>query len=407
MVLWVLFPENGWSGVGYGSELGQIASNLAEGRGYSSPFSAGIQPTAWVAPLVPMVWALVFKLLGVFSWASLVCLGVLQCLASAGACGFYYLILRRLARQTENGLPFWVRGGLGLLMIWPLCLKAAATYWYFPWQECAVAALYWTSLKWLDYPAWRSALWLGVCAGVAALINPVPLVLLMGTWLLSWRRSLEPSPSPPARIILQWGLIVGVAGVCMAPWMIRNAVVFGAFVPLRSSLGVELLQGNNPDGAIIQTAHSLHPAVRVEERGKFLSMGERAYNQAALKAALGYIQTHPGMTMKRTLQRAYAFWCSDVRGDWPWQPQVQSPRRWVGVAKNTIKAGIWIGPVLSLIWVMGTGRFKAVPYWGLFVTLFVCLPLPYYITHVSPMYAYALQPYMIILCAAGLRSGRR
>jgi hypothetical protein len=35
--------------------------------------------------------------------------------------------------------------------------------------------------------------------------------------------------------------------------------------------------------------------------------------------------------------------------------------------------------------------------------------LPYYMTHVSPMYAYALQPYMILMCvaAAGERVCRR
>jgi hypothetical protein len=409
IAFWILFPEGGWSKVGYGSEMGQIAANLAEGRGFSSPFSTGTQPTAWVAPLVPLLWALVFKLAGVFSLASLIVLGVLQCLASAGACCFYYLILQRISRHSGSRLSCWTRTGLGLLIFWPLCLKAAVTFWYFPWQECAVAALFWASVMWLDDRTWRSVIKLGLCAGLVALINPVPLVLLLGTWLLAWKSTLSPLSGRPSRVWFQMGLMGVVAGACMAPWMMRNAVVFRAFVPLRSSLGVELWQGNNPDGTIIQSVRSLHPALSAAERVRFLEMGERAYNQVALKTAVEYIKTHPGTTVKRTFQRIYVFWCSDVRGDWPWQSHGESPKGVVGLVKIVIKAGFWIGPMLALLWVMGTGRFRIIPYWSLFVTLFVCFPLPYYMTHVSPMYAYALQPYMILMCvaAAGERVCRR
>ncbi len=390
VALWVFLSSADWRDVGYGSELGQIAANLAEGRGFSSPFDSGSQPSAWLAPLIPLIWAAVFKVMAVFSQQSLVCLGVLQCIVSAGACCFYYLILRCLVTRTGKDFSGWFWGGMVLLICWPLCIKAAITFWYFAWQECAVAGFFWASLVWLETRTWRIAVLLGLLAGVVALINPVPLVLLVGVVGLAW------NPNRISHWFLQVGLIGCIAVACMVPWIIRNAAVFGAFVPLRSSFGVELFQGNNSAGAIVQTANSIHPALRADERARFLMMGEREYNQAALKQALVYIRDHPRLTAKRVCLRIYAFWCSDIFGNWPWVPDKgmqQGPRLSLFTGA---KAVIWVGPLLTLIWLIVTGRISHVPYWGLFVTLFVWLPLPYYLTHVSPMYAYALQPYLIL-----------
>ncbi|MDA0577098.1 MAG: hypothetical protein O3B24_03260 [Verrucomicrobia bacterium] len=44
-----------WHDVDHGGELGRIAVNIAEGRGFSDPFGSTGQPTAWFSPIVPML----------------------------------------------------------------------------------------------------------------------------------------------------------------------------------------------------------------------------------------------------------------------------------------------------------------------------------------------------------------
>ncbi len=402
--LWAFFPKGGWSEVGYGSELGQIAANLAAGRGFSSPFADGLQPTAWVAPLIPLLWALVFTIGGVFSLKSLVALGLLQCLASAGACCFYYLILRQLFRQVGRSQSLFFGAALALLLFWPLCLKASVTYWYFSWQECAVAGLFWAAMMWLDHRTWKWALALGLYAGLVALINPVPLVLFCGICVAVWRRD-QGSGRMGGRWFAsmpQLSLTLTVMFLMISPWLVRNAMVFHALIPSRSCFGIALWQGNNPEGAIVQAANSRHPAMNPEERSRYLEMGEHAYDQAARQSAIAYMRAHPGTTVKRTLQRIYVFWGSDIRGDWAWRPGQNTRPGIGGVVSKYAKAMLWVGPTLMLVWAVGTGRTRKVPQRELFLAIFLLFPLPYYATTVSPLYAYVVQPYMLIMVLVGV-----
>src|SRR5271169_920243 len=55
------------SDFGFGWETGRIARALATGRGFSDPFHGLTGPTAWIAPLYPLLLASIFKLCGVYT----------------------------------------------------------------------------------------------------------------------------------------------------------------------------------------------------------------------------------------------------------------------------------------------------------------------------------------------------
>jgi hypothetical protein len=68
--------------VPFQTETGHIAYSLATGKGFASPFQRDSGPTAWLAPVYPLVVAGIFKIFGVYthgsffaaiSLASLVC----------------------------------------------------------------------------------------------------------------------------------------------------------------------------------------------------------------------------------------------------------------------------------------------------------------------------------------------
>jgi hypothetical protein len=397
--LWILFPEDGWKTVGYGSELGQIAANLAGGRGFSSPFENGSQPSAWLSPLVPFVWSIVFRIFGEFSAGSLMCIGVLQCVMSAAACVLYFRISSHLSKQAGYAGLRWPLILALIVILWPMCIRAAVTFWYYAWQEVATAGLFLAAMSWLDQGTPKRALKLGLCAGIVAYINPVPIVILIGACIMALRQD---------RVFRQRRLVqIALAGlvivIMVSPWMLRNGIVLKAFVPMRSSFGVELLQGNNPEGAIVQSRNSLHPALNMTERTRFKKSGEIGYCHWALGSALHYMQTSEGATFQRIVLRIYVFWFSDLRGDWTWMEQTQWWHAgFRAIVKALSKIGIWVFPLaISIIVWMRFGLNK-VPRKGLLITLLLCLPLPYYLTHVSPLYAYGIHPYLLIFAIVGI-----
>ena len=71
----------------YLNETTSIARSIAEGRGFSSPFSpAYTGPTSWVAPVYPYLCAIFFAGFGVLSTKAAAALLTLQSLFSALTC---------------------------------------------------------------------------------------------------------------------------------------------------------------------------------------------------------------------------------------------------------------------------------------------------------------------------------
>ena len=79
-------------------EMSGIATNLAQGRGFSSPYSPGTTPTAWLCPLVPLLSALVIRCLGSAVKYSPTVMGYIDTIPSACCVVVYWLIARSTAR---------------------------------------------------------------------------------------------------------------------------------------------------------------------------------------------------------------------------------------------------------------------------------------------------------------------
>ncbi len=98
-------------------------------------------------------------------------------------------------------------------------------------------------VRFVQRPTSRAAFLMGVCAGLASLVRPtglVPAFALTASWLLLDRSSARPH----ARKLLAAAL--GLVLV-LAPWTLRNAVVFHAFVPLSTGAGEQFYTGSVPE----------------------------------------------------------------------------------------------------------------------------------------------------------------
>src|SRR5688572_15816418 len=93
---WV-FPsdDNFWT---YGHEMGQIASSLAKGHGFSWPEERGYRrgPTAWMPPAYPLIMAGAFKIFGIFSQQAAIAIETFLTIVSALTCLLVYALGKRL-----------------------------------------------------------------------------------------------------------------------------------------------------------------------------------------------------------------------------------------------------------------------------------------------------------------------
>lgn len=358
-------------------EPGNVAEALVAGRGFGSPFQS-LQPSAIMPPIYPLIVAGVFLVFGIHTAASIFAAHALNCLLSALACIPVFL----LARKSFGERAAW----------W------AAWAWAFsPYGIYFAAAWAWSThllllcLCWLLVLAQkmehspRLVLWagFGLLAGFAGLTEPsilvlIPFLMALGCWRLSRARKRWLSPALTASVTL---------AVALAPWMIRNALVFHRFIPMRDSMGLELWMGNN--GYTERwTSDQLHPLHDTQELADYNRMGETAYMAHKKEQALAYIHRHPAWYTWMSLRRAIYLWT----GYWSFD------RTYLAM-EPTDPENIPFATALTLLAIAGLWLawrempFEAIRYGG----VLLLFPIIYYFSHPEPYHMRPLDPLMIVL----------
>jgi hypothetical protein len=188
------------------------------------------------------------------------------------------------------------------------------------------------------------------------------------------------------RVAAASGAIVALAFLCTTPWLVRNYLVLGGWVPLRSNFGMELLLGNNPDatgttfGTYPNDPNSLifrhHPYVNKGEQAHYKELGELAYYKEKQQQALQWIGEHPVQFVGLTVRRFRWYWFPSS-SMWPtWAP-----------FREATALSYWPFGLGCLLGVASLVRQRHPHRW--FVVAAVFGPsLAYMVTHVDPRYRY-------------------
>ncbi|MGC4031246.1 MAG: hypothetical protein QM754_05800 [Tepidisphaeraceae bacterium] len=296
-----------------------IARNLQGGRGFTFTEFTVTGPTAIRGPAYPFLLALIGpdRL-----WLSL----TLNTLAGAATVLAAYTLTRRLLAPSPLEGEGWGEGSAATherqrgtvaenpspnplpqgeeaharrsaliaafcFAVWPTQIYAASLT-----QGLAIAVLLTLSslaLAWRKTPA--ASIAAGVLAGLAALTEPVlALPLLLSAIVLGWRKNW------PNAVVF-----VAVGCVTVAPWLYRNAIVFGGPMPITSNFWRDAFLGNGP-----QASGSRLASYQIGLNGEALSARTRidllpAPEYDALKvseskritvfrnAAFGWVRHHP------------------------------------------------------------------------------------------------------------------
>jgi hypothetical protein len=374
--------------------MGEIAMNIAEGRGFSSPFDRGAQPTAWECPIVPFLFAGLIKLAGGATGQVNRLILLSQAMVSAFAAAIYWLIARRLTILHPGLFSAWLSPVLALVVcLWPESLSSVANPWYFVWQEAALAVFVLLAMRWWDQLDFYRGILVGIAGGVLALINVAPLPIIAFAILF-----------PALKGPFQWPILRSIAvpacffAIVAAPWLARNAIEFRTFVPFRSNTGYEIFQGNNEVECIRQPDNARHPWFHAEEYERYAMLGEIRYSHEAMRRAAEYMQNHPGETVRRTAARIYVSWLTDLTDHWA----KKSEQKWwlrrpwfvAGHLTSVLLTIASLGIILHALW---SGKFRHLPYAPLFAAVVLFLPLANYFTLAETEYTATLRMWLGVI----------
>ena len=350
-----------------GIEMGLLAHSMLAGLGLSSPFGGSTGPTAFIAPGYPLLIAAAFRLLGDETRLAAVVIMTAQLV-------------------------------VGVLTIWLLMYLARSL---FDQRTALVAGLIWSCslpLLWIPTIFWDTSLSIGLLVGLLALVLRVRNYVSPWVWLFlgaycAVTALINPALLPALAGILLWlawhtrsssrtyALLAALSfGIVFAPWPLRNARVFHAFVPLRTTVGFELWMGNR-EGASGYLEEGLFPMYNQTELAEYRRLGEIGYTTHKSGLARQYIESHPARFLRLTGIRVLRFWAgTGTKG---------GSLAFALHASATSAFGL---AGLLLLW-----RRRSQALTILFAVPLLLFPLPYYCTHAEFRYRLVLDPLLTLL----------
>ena len=344
-----------------------------------------------MTPVYPLLLAAVFRYLGIYTFRSFVAAVLLNILFAALTCvPIYY------AGEKIGGAGL----GAGAAWLWAIFPNAILIPFESMWDACLsallAATILWATLALAESRRARDWCAYGLLWGLTLMTNPTLASLL--PFLLAWlayRAYQAYRVDNEVRLwLLNPLLALGVAILCCVPWTVRNYDDFHTFVPLQSTLGLQLSVGNNAQSTEAQT-HLVHPLNNADERAKYVAMGEIAYMRQKQREAIAYMESHPRRVADLWAHRFIAFWTGGSPHPLEDFERVHSAWfRYVLIFNICAAVGALAGIVL-LLWRRSVFAFPL----AVFPLLF---PSVYYVSVALPRYRLPIDPAVLLLTALAL-----
>jgi hypothetical protein len=375
-------PHSALSALPFLFESGNIAYSLASGHGFGSPFRVDTGPTAWMTPLYPLILAAIMRVFGIYTFASWVAAVLMNVTFSTLACVPLYYVGKRI-----GGIGL----GAGAAWLWAIFPNAILLSFQSLWDTSLSAflgaAVLWATLKLADITSDRAWTLYGLLWGVVLMANAA--VLSLFPPLLGWA-AWRTRKHAPRNIALACGMVI----LCCTPWTIRNYRVFHAFVPLRSTLGLQLFVGNNADAHVVWLGEQ-HPIHDNAERDRYVQMGEIAYMAEKRRDAIRYILSFPRHEAELIAGRFVMLWSGGSLH--PIDDFIHNHSAWFRyVLLFNIAAGL--GALAGIVVLIRSRSTYAFP----LAAGPVIFPFAYYFTLAFPRYRHPIDPTLMLLTAIAL-----
>lgn len=315
-----------------------LAETIRAGEPYEITYWGNLPHFALRTPGYPLFLAACQTLFG----ERVLMVRLVQALLGALSVWIVYRLTARLAPAYQVSVPllaalfaavdpyFVVTSGLVLSEALFITLMLASLW--------ALSAL-WTHRREAQSRHW--VLWAIMCgfaSGAAVLVRPswaffVPAML--GAWLVSCGAGNRSRSFQASAVILL------VAVVVMAPWWVRNARVFGRFVPTALWMGASLYDGLNPHATGASDMEFLNDS-------DIWPLGEEEQDAVLRERALRFVREHPGQAVRLAAVKFARYW-----SPWPNADTLRS--RWLAIA-----SAIYTVPLFAL-WGVGAWECRRDP----------------------------------------------
>lgn len=369
----------------FGWETGRVAASLAQGHGYSSPFSGDTGPTAWMVPAFTLLLASVFNLFGVYSALSAWVILTIDSLFQALTAPLIYEMGARVAGRRNGLWSAWIWvlfPGImqyGVRWIWEMSLST---------MLFAAVLLLGMRMRGIgSEPPGRQRVrdWalFGLLWGGISMSNPTLLLLapVQGLWILV---------APEVRNRLGRGVALALlsAAVCTVvamPWVVRNERVFHAFIPTRGNFGAEAALAWSPYSEGFPWGATVPTVEQAPEHRLYAQMGELAYVRMRGQMAKQWARANPVHFWRLVALRFYMFWASvpHTAGGHP-------------AAETVREVAYCFGSITGILGLLLALR-RRLPAASLFAWAVLLLPTVYYFVSAGSRFRNPLEPLFAIL----------
>lgn len=366
------------------------ALSIAEGEGFgSSQYAPG--PSAFRPPVYPAALAAVDVVGGDRTAKRL--LGVIFGVVSV-------VLIFLIADRLWNRRTAIVAGGIAAvfppLVFLNLSLLSEALF-----VPLALAAVL-TTLEYRADGRWRWLVITGLLCGLAILTRtagaPLALALALGVWTARPRFSRTALMAP--------AVLVLVAVLTLAPWVIRNTITFDRWVGLSTAGGYALAgtyneesraRGSKPGQPFSPNVLRIYdPVLRDRSLDEAESTGELN------DQAMAYIREHPGYvaeTMAWNVLRVF-----EIHSEADFEQRFATSQMQAAGVEELNSPGLFLGSlyVVMLMALVGVGVLALRPRWRtpLFVWLTpILLLLPALAIYGLPRYRAPIDPFLVLLAA--------
>ena len=226
-------------------EHGTITENLLGGKGFSIAFLGTEGPTSQQAPFYPLLLIPFYACFGIGTPQALLAVQLLQCIAGTGLVLAVVWLAWSLA--PDQPLVGWLAGIAAA--VYPTHIYMVTHLQVALWAALVLTLLLGVcmSVRWRGTA--RGAVLAGTLAGLLLLIEPILALALPICAIAFWLGDRESSSfrgcfrrQALGRLLL-W---TGTAALVISPWLVRNRLVHGEFVFIKSTFGYAFWQANNP-----------------------------------------------------------------------------------------------------------------------------------------------------------------
>ena len=275
-----------------GAEHNQIAIAIYHGQGFSNPFRVQTGPTSWMPPVLPYLMATLYWVGGGSESF------VVQCMLFANAfavLGSSWIVLRQARKLRMVVVGYVVLIGGLTANFHQLFQSTSDTA-----LLMLVVNLLWFGIVNLNGGMCRfplSVVW-GLFGGFCALCSPV----VGGVWAVLTSIKLLPHKTN----LVPFAIAAAMSILVVAPWTIRNRMLLGAWVPIKSNGMYELWQSQCLDNEGVLDSRTLFDqpfSGYSTQRKRYQELGEIAFVAEKGAIAKRSIYDNPGEFATRIANR--------------------------------------------------------------------------------------------------------